>query len=172
MAEYTGKYQANGLRFGIVVARFNEMVTRNLLEGAFDALHRHGVDEENIDVAWVPGSFEIPLIAKQMALSGKYDAVICLGAVIRGATAHFDYVAGPCASGISQASLESNIPILFGVLTTDTVEQAVERSGTKCGNKGFDVALGAIEMVDLLRQLNQSTASTKKGASPYLPGKK
>lgn len=153
MNELKGKLQANGMRFGIVVARFNEMITRNLLQGALEALERHGVDPDDITVAWVPGAFEIPLVAKRMAMSGDYDAVICLGAVIRGATAHFDYVAGECASGVSRIATDSGIPVMFGVLTTDTIEQAIERSGTKSGNKGYDVAVGAIEMTDLLRKL-------------------
>lgn len=155
MKHYTGTLIGTGLRVGIVVSRFNEIITKSLLEGALDALKRHGVEESNISVAWVPGAFEIPLIAQTMAKSGNYDCLVCLGAVIRGATAHFDYVAGPAASGIAQASLQAEIPVLFGVLTTDTVEQAVERAGTKCGNKGFDVAVGAIEMANLMRTLKK-----------------
>ena len=150
---YEGQLLGEGLRFGIVVSRFNEFISRKLLEGALDALGRHGVIEGNIAVAWVPGSFEIPLVACHMAQSGRYDAVICLGAVIRGATPHFDYVAAEVAKGVAQVSLQTGVPVLFGVLTTDTIEQAIERAGTKAGNKGFDVAVAAIEMANLLRQL-------------------
>jgi len=148
-----GKLDATGSRFGIVLGRFNSFIGERLLEGTMDALLRHGADAEQIDVARVPGSFEIPLAAKRMAVSGRYDAVICLGAVIRGATPHFDYVSSEVSKGIASVSLDSNVPIAFGVLTTDTVEQAVERAGTKAGNKGFDAALSAIEMVDLLKAL-------------------
>lgn len=148
-----GKLQAGGLRFGVVVARFNEMITQALLHGALDALERHGAQSSDITIAWVPGAFEIPVVAKQMAQSGRFDAVITLGAVIRGATPHFDYVAGPCASGVAAAATETGVPVVFGVLTTETIEQAIERSGTKAGNKGYDVAVGAIEMANLMRQL-------------------
>jgi len=148
-----GKLDATGSRFGIVLGRFNSFIGERLLEGAMDALLRHGADAEQIDVARVPGSFEIPLAAKRMAVSGRYDAVICLGAVIRGATPHFDYVSSEVSKGIASVSLDSNVPVAFGVLTTDTVEQAVERAGTKAGNKGFDAALSAIEMVNLLKAL-------------------
>lgn len=148
-----GKLDATGSRFGIILGRFNSFIGERLLEGTMDALLRHGADAEQIDVARVPGSFEIPLAAKRMAVSGRYDAVICLGAVIRGATPHFDYVSSEVSKGIASVSLESNVPIAFGVLTTDTVEQAVERAGTKAGNKGFDAALSAIEMVNLLKAL-------------------
>ncbi|PLX98063.1 MAG: 6,7-dimethyl-8-ribityllumazine synthase [Desulfuromonas sp.] len=148
-----GKLDATGSRFGIVLGRFNSFIGERLLEGTMDALLRHGADAEQIDVARVPGSFEIPLAAKRMAVSGRYDAVICLGAVIRGATPHFDYVSSEVSKGIASVSLDSNVPIAFGVLTTDTVEQAVERAGTKAGNKGFDAALSAIEMVNLLKAL-------------------
>ncbi len=148
-----GNLLADGLRIGIVAARFNEFITGKLLEGALDAFRRHGGDEENLTVAWVPGSFEIPLTAKKMAMSGDYDAVVCLGAVIRGATAHFDMVAGEAAKGIAMAGLESGIPVIFGVLTTDSIEQAVERAGTKAGNKGFDAMVSAIEMSNLYRQI-------------------
>ena len=148
-----GKLDATGSRFGIVLGRFNGFIGERLLEGAMDALLRHGADAEQVDVARVPGSFEIPLVAKRMAVSGRYDAVICLGAVIRGATPHFDYVSSEVSKGVASVSLDSNVPISFGVLTTDTVEQAVERAGTKAGNKGFDAALGAIEMVNLLKAL-------------------
>lgn len=153
MKEFIGTFQGKGLRIGIVISRFNELITRSLLTGALEGLCRHGVDKEDISVAWVPGAFEIPVVAQQMAFSGKYDALICLGAVIRGATPHFDYVAGQAAAGIARVAQESAIPVIFEVLTTNTVEEAVERSGTKAGNKGFDGAMCAIEMVDLLRQL-------------------
>ncbi len=146
---------AQGLRFGIVLSRFNDFVGGRLLDGALDTLRRHGAAEADISVARVPGAFEIPLAAKRMALSGRYDAVITLGAVIRGATAHFDYVAGPLASGLASLALETGVPVLFGVLTTDTVEQAVERAGTKAGNKGADVAAAAIEMANLLKIMHE-----------------
>jgi len=153
MKTFEGKLIAEGLNFGIVVARFNEFIGAKLLGGALDAIKRHGGNEENVSIAWAPGSFEIPLIAKRMATSGKYDAVICLGAVIRGATSHFDLVAGEVAKGIALVSLETNVPVIFGVLSTDTIEQAIERAGTKAGNKGFDAAVAAIEMANLLKQL-------------------
>ena len=140
-----------GLRFGIVVSRFNSLVGDRLLEGALDTLRRHGVSDDSITVAKVPGAYEIPLVAQAMAQSGNHDAVICLGAVIRGATAHFDYVAGPLASGLATVALQTGVPVLFGVLTVDTIEQALERAGTKAGNKGADVAAGAIEMANLLK---------------------
>lgn len=145
-----GKLIANGLRFGIVVSRFNEFICSKLLGGAEDAIVRHG--GEAIEVAWVPGAYEIPLVAGRMAASGKYDAVICLGAVIRGNTPHFDFVSSEVAKGVAHVGLQYNMPVIFGVLTTDTIEQAIERSGTKAGNKGFDAAMSAIEMADLLRQ--------------------
>lgn len=148
-----GKLVAQQKRFGIVISRFNEFISSKLLGGALDALTRHGVKDEEITVAWTPGSFEIPLVAKKMALSGNYDAVIALGAVIRGSTPHFDYVANEVAKGVAHVGLEAGVPVLFGVLTTDTIEQAVERAGTKAGNKGFDAAVGAIEMVNLMEQL-------------------
>jgi len=151
--EHSGGIQGQGLRVAIVVARFNEFVTRKLLQGALAALERHGVGDEDIAVSWVPGSFEIPLVARTQALSGKFDAVVCLGAVIRGETAHFDHVAGQAASGIARASQESGVPVIFGVLTTDTVEQAINRAGGKSGDKGYDAAVAAIEMADLMRQL-------------------
>ncbi len=150
---YEGKLRADGKRFGIVLARFNSFIGERLLEGALDTLLRSGAKEADIELARVPGAYEIPLLAQKLAKSGRYDAVICLGAVIRGATPHFDYVAGEVAKGIAQASMESGVPILFGVLTTDTIEQAIERAGSKSGNKGSDVAAAAIEMVDLLQQL-------------------
>jgi len=148
-----GNLTAKGYAFGIVASRFNDFITARLLAGALDALRRHGADEDKITVARVPGSFEIPLVAKRMAASRQYDAVICLGTVIRGATPHFDYIAGEVAKGVAMAGLETGVPIAFGVLTTDSIEQAVERAGTKAGNKGFDAACAAIEMANLLREL-------------------
>lgn len=142
------------IKIGIVAARFNEFITAKLLSGAVDGLLRHDVREEDIQVAWVPGAFEIPLIASKMAKSGRYDAVICLGAVIRGATSHYDYVCNEVSKGIAAVSLETGVPVLFGVLTTETIEQAIERAGTKAGNKGYDCALGALEMVNLIRALD------------------
>lgn len=153
MKIYEGKLVSQNVKVGIVVARFNEFITSKLLAGAIDGLTRENVKEEDIEVAWVPGAFEIPLIAKKMANSKKYDAVICLGAVIRGATSHYDYVCSEVSKGVAQASLAADIPVMFGVLTTDTIEQAVERAGTKAGNKGFDCAQGAIEMVNLIREM-------------------
>ena len=152
---YEGHLVADGLRFGIVVARFNEFITNRLLGGAMDALLRHGADEERIDVAWVPGAFEIPLAAAKMASSGRYDAVICLGAIIRGATPHFDYVAAEASKGLAMVGLDTGVPVIFGVITADTIEQAIERAGTKAGNKGWDAALSAIEMSDLMRKLSE-----------------
>lgn len=149
-----GKLVAKDCRIGIVAARFNEFIVSKLIGGAVDGLVRHDVKEDNITLAWVPGAFEIPVAAKKMAKSGKYDAVICLGAVIRGATSHYDYVCAEVSKGIAAVSLETGIPVMFGVLTTDTIEQAIERAGTKAGNKGYDCALGALEMMDLLEQLN------------------
>jgi len=148
-----GNLTAKGFAFGIVASRFNDFITARLLDGALDALRRHGADEDKITVARVPGSFEIPLVAKRMAASRQYDAVVCLGTVIRGATPHFDYIAGEVAKGVAMAGLETGVPIAFGVLTTDSIEQAVERAGTKAGNKGFDAACAAIEMANLLREL-------------------
>ena len=148
-----GKLIGSGIKVGIVVARFNEFICSRLLGGAYDALKRHGVADDDITTAWVPGSFEIPLIAQKMAESGKYDAVICLGAVIRGATSHYDLVCNEAAKGIAQASLKTGVPVLFGVITTENIEQAIERAGTKAGNKGYDCALSAIEMVNLMKQL-------------------
>lgn len=144
---------AEGLKFGIVVGRFNEFIVSKLLGGAIDGLKRHGVKEEDIEIAWVPGAFEIPLVAKKMVEKNKYDGVICLGAVIRGATPHFDYVCAETSKGIANVSLNSGIPVIFGVLTTDSIEQAVERAGTKAGNKGYDSAVSAIEMANLLREI-------------------
>jgi 6,7-dimethyl-8-ribityllumazine synthase len=152
MKMYEGKLVAEGLKFGIIVGRFNEFIVGKLLSGALDGLKRHGVEESDIEVAWVPGAFEIPLTAKKMAKSKKYDAVICLGAVIRGATPHFDYVSSEVSKGIANVSLETEVPVIFGVLTTDTIEQAIERAGTKAGNKGYDAAVTAIEMANLFKQ--------------------
>ena len=153
MRTLEGKVVAREIKVGIVAARFNEFIVSKLVAGARDGLLRHYVKDEDIDLAWVPGAFEIPLIASKMAKSGKYDAVICLGAVIRGATSHYDYVCSEVSKGIASVSLTSDIPVMFGVLTTDNIEQAIERAGTKAGNKGYDCALGAIEMVNLVRQL-------------------
>ena len=152
---FEGNLVGTGLKIGIVVGRFNEFITSKLLGGAQDALKRHGVNEADVDVAWVPGAFEIPLIAKKMADSKKYDAVITLGTVIRGATPHFDYVCNEAAKGVSAAALNSGIPVIFGVLTTDSIEQAIERAGTKAGNKGWDAATAAIEMANLSRAMEQ-----------------
>ncbi len=153
---YEGQLRGDGLRVAIVAARFNDFITERLLAGARDALARHGVDESSITVAWAPGAFELPLVAQRLAVSGEYDAVICLGAVIRGATGHYEHVAGQCAAGIQRVQLDTGVPVVFGVLTTENVEQAVERAGTKAGNKGFESAMTAIEMADLLRQLPKS----------------
>ena len=151
MNVFEGNIVAKNVKIGIVAARFNEFITSKLLGGAIDGLKRHEVEEDQIDVAWVPGAFEIPLIAQKMAQIGKYDAVICLGAVIRGATKHYDYVCAEVSKGIAQVSLQTGVPVMFGVLTTDNIEQAIERAGSKAGNKGFDCATGAIEMINLLR---------------------
>ncbi|CAJ1001428.1 MULTISPECIES: 6,7-dimethyl-8-ribityllumazine synthase [Bacillales] len=152
MKVFEGNLVGTGLRVGIVAARFNELIVSKLLGGALDALKRHGVEDANVDVAWVPGAFEIPLIAKKMAESGRYDAVVTLGAVIRGATPHFDYVCSECAKGVASISLATGVPVIFGVLTTDSIEQAIERAGTKAGNKGWEAAAAAIEMANLNRQ--------------------
>ena len=149
-----GKLIPKDVRVGIVCSRFNEFITSKLLSGAEDGLVRHDVDPDRIDVAWVPGAFEIPLVAKRMADSGKYDAVICLGAVIRGNTSHYDLVCAEVSKGIAQVGLKSGVPTMFGVVTTDTIEQAIERAGTKAGNKGYDCALGAIEMINLMREID------------------
>lgn len=154
MKTYEGKLISKDIKIGIVAARFNEFITSKLLGGALDALTRHEVKEDHIEVAWVPGAFEIPLIAAKMAKSHQYDAVICLGAVIRGSTTHYDYVCSEVSKGIAQISLNSEIPVMFGVLTTESIEQAIERAGTKAGNKGFDCAMGAIEMVNLIREMD------------------
>jgi 6,7-dimethyl-8-ribityllumazine synthase len=150
---YEGKVTGAGLRIGIVISRFNGTISERLLAGALDGLRRHDVSDDAVDVAWVPGAFELPVVAKRMACSKEYDAVVCLGAVIRGATPHFDYVAGHTAGGIAAVSLESGLPVIFGVLTTETIEQAIERSGTKAGNKGYDAVVAAIEMANLLQML-------------------
>ena len=155
MKVYEGKLIAQGLRVAIVCARFNEFIVSKLLSGCEDVLLRHGVQGEDIAVAWVPGAFEIPLVAAKMAKSGKFDAVIALGSVIRGSTSHYDYVCSEVSKGIAQAALESGVPVLFGVLTTDTIEQAIERAGSKAGNKGAECAQGAIEMVNLLRAMER-----------------
>ena len=153
MRTLEGKVVAREIKVGIVAARFNEFIVSKLVSGAEDALLRHSVNPDDISVAWVPGAFEIPVVAKKMAMSGKYDAVICLGAVIRGATSHYDYVCNEVSKGIASVSLESGIPVMFGVVTTENIEQAIERAGTKAGNKGYDCAMGALEMIDLMKQL-------------------
>ena len=155
MNVFEGSFIPKDIRIGIVVARFNEFITNKLLGGAVDTLKRHGVADEDIDVAWVPGSFEIPLIAKKMADSGKYDAVICLGAIIRGSTTHYDLVCNEAAKGVTQVSLSSNIPVMFGIITTENLEQAIDRAGAKAGNKGSECAEGAIEMINLIRQIGE-----------------
>lgn len=151
MKIFEGNLVAQGLRVGIVVGRFNEFIVSKLLGGAIDGLKRHGVEEDNIEVAWVPGAFELPLVAKKMAQNENYDAIICLGAVIKGSTLHFDYVCAEASKGIASVSLSTEKPVIFGVLTTDTIEQAIERAGTKAGNKGYDAAVTAIEMANLLK---------------------
>ncbi len=161
-----GNLTATGRSFGVVAARFNEFVVKPMLDGALNAIERHGGDLEAVDVAWVPGSYEIPLAAKKMALSGRYDAMICLGAVIRGSTAHFDYVAGGATNGIAKVSLETNLPVIFGVITTETIEQAIERAGTKMGNKGFEAAVTAIEMADLMARLDGTSPNNGDGSRP------
>lgn len=153
MRTIEGKMVVDGVKIGIVAARFNEFIVSKLIGGAMDGLLRHNVLEEDITLAWVPGAFEIPLVAKKMAESGKFDAVICLGTVIRGATSHYDYVCSEVSKGIASVSLETNIPVMFGVVTTENIEQAIERAGTKAGNKGYDCALSAIEMINLLKQM-------------------
>lgn len=154
MKTFEGKLIAKEQKIGIVVSRFNEFITGKLLGGALDAFNRHGGDENNIGLAWVPGAFELPIVAKKMAETGKYDAVICLGAVIRGATPHFDMIANETTKGIAAVGLQTKVPIIFGVLTTDSIEQAIERAGSKAGNKGFEAVVTAIEMIDLLKQIN------------------
>jgi len=152
-ATYEGRLQGEGLSFGIVIGRFNEFISGKLLSGALDCLTRHGVAPSSIEVAWVPGAFEIPLVASKLAAGGRYDAVLCLGAVIRGSTPHFDFVAAECAKGLATASLNTGVPVIFGVVTTDTIEQAIERAGTRVPNRGFEAAVTAIEMVNALRGL-------------------
>ena len=151
--KFEGKLLGEGLRFGVVVSRFNEFITQKLLQGAQDALLRHGVGEADIEVTWVPGSFEIPLIALKLAESKRYDAVICLGAVVRGGTPHFDYVAAEVSKGVAKVGLETGLPVIFGIITADTLEQAIERAGTKMGNRGFEAAEHALEMANLIRAL-------------------
>ena len=153
MKIYEGKLVSKEAKIAIVCGRFNELVTSKLLGGALDGLKRHNVTDENIEIAWCPGAFEVPLTAKKLAMSGRYDAVICLGAVIRGATSHYDYVCAEVSKGIAHIGLETGIPVMFGILTTDSIEQALERAGTKAGNKGFDCAEGAIEMINLLKEI-------------------
>jgi 6,7-dimethyl-8-ribityllumazine synthase len=153
MKTYEGKLDARGMKFGIVIARFNEFISGKLLSGCLDGLTRHGAEEENIHVVWSPGAFEMPLLAKKLAASKQFDAVICLGAVIRGGTPHFEYVASEVSKGIANVGLETGVPVIFGVLTTDNIEQAIERAGTKGGNKGFDASLAAIEMANLLKEI-------------------
>ena len=153
MKTYEGKLIATGLKIGIIVGRFNEFIGSKLLGGSIDALKRHGMEEDDIEITWAPGAFEIPLIAKKMAKSKEYDAVICLGAVIKGATTHYDYVCSEVSKGVANVSLETEVPVIFGVLTTDTIEQAIERAGTKAGNKGYDAAVSAIEMANLLKEI-------------------
>ena len=150
---FEGVLLGKGLKFGLVASRFNEFITRKLVEGAQDALLRHGVNQEDIEIAWVPGSFEIPLIAKRLAQTKRYDAVICLGAVVRGGTPHFDYIAAEVSKGIAKVSLDTGLPVIYGVITADTLEQAIERAGTKMGNKGFDAAVTAIETANLLKDI-------------------
>lgn len=150
---YEGQLLGEGLKFGLVVSRFNEFISKKLLEGAMDALLRHGVLPEDIDTAWVPGSFEIPMVAKKLAQGGHYNAIVCLGAIIRGGTPHFDYIAAEVTKGIAMVSLDTGVPVSFGVITTDNLEQAIERAGTKQGNKGFEAAVSAIEMADLVRNM-------------------
>ena len=151
--QYEGMLLGKGLKFGVVISRFNEFFSQKMLEGARDALLRHGVDEDDIEQAWTPGSFEIPLIAQKMAGTKKYDAVICLGAVIRGSTPHFDYIAAEAAKGIAKVSLDTGVPVIYGVITADTLEQAIERSGSKVGNKGYNAAVSAIEMANLVKSI-------------------
>jgi 6,7-dimethyl-8-ribityllumazine synthase len=158
---FEGNLVATGLRFGLVVSRWNGFITERLLEGALDTLKRHGADVEAVDVARVPGTFEVPLVARRLAGSGRYDAVICLGCLIRGSTPHFDYIAGECSKGIAQAMLDTGVPVTFGVLTCDSIEQAIERAGTKAGNKGGEAAGAAVEMASLLRELPSGPESPK-----------
>ena len=168
MKRFEGKLVSENIRVGVVCARFNDFIVSRLLAGCEDTLLRHGVLEEDIAVAWVPGAFEIPLIASKMAKSGKYDAVIALGAVIRGSTSHYDYVCSEVSKGIAQTSLAAKIPVMFGVLTTENIEQAIERAGTKAGNKGYDCAAGAIEMVNLIHELDKRTADNSLSVTPFV----
>lgn len=161
MKEYKGQLNGRGLRIGIAISRFNELITASLLHGALDGLQRLDVDREDISVVWVPGAFEIPLVAQQMAASGQFNAIICLGAVIKGATPHFDYVCAHASSGIANTSLKYGLPVIFSILTTNTIEEALERAGTKAGNKGFDGAMAAVEMANLITQLSPSQAPAK-----------
>jgi 6,7-dimethyl-8-ribityllumazine synthase len=156
---YEGKLVASGLRFGIVVSRFNDLITRRLLSGALDTLERHEADEKNVDIAMVPGGFELPLVAQKMAESGRYHAVICLAAIIRGATPHFEYVASEAAKGIAKVGLDTGVPVIYGIVTADSIEQAIERAGTKAGNRGADAARSAIEMANLLKALPKKKAA-------------
>jgi 6,7-dimethyl-8-ribityllumazine synthase len=164
-----GNLSAEGRSFGIVASRFNDFVVKALLEGAIEAIRRHGGVAEAVDVVWVPGSYEIPVVARELALSGRYDALICLGAVIRGATAHFDYVAGGAAGGISNVALETGVPVIFGVITTESIEQAIERAGTKMGNKGFEAAVSAMEMADLMAKLRARASQDDTSTTLYNP---
>ena len=164
-----GNLSAEGRSFGIVASRFNDFVVKALLEGAVEAIRRHGGVAEAVDVVWVPGSFEIPVVARELALSGGYDALICLGAVIRGATAHFDYVAGGAAGGISNVGLETGVPVIFGVITTESIEQAIERAGTKMGNKGFEAAVSAMEMADLMAKLRARASQDDTSTTIHNP---
>jgi len=164
-----GNLSAEGKSFGIVASRFNDFVVKALLEGAIEAIRRHGGVAEAVDVVWVPGSLEIPVVARELALSGRYDALICLGAVIRGATAHFDYVAGGAAGGISNVGLETGVPVIFGVITTESIEQAIERAGTKMGNKGFEAAVSAMEMADLMAKLRARASQDDTSTTLYNP---
>jgi len=159
MKTYEGKLVAQDIKVGIVAARFNEFITSKLLSGTLDGLNRHGIQSDKVEIAWVPGAFEIPLIADKMAKTNKYDAVICLGAVIRGTTSHYDYVCNEVTKGIASVSLNTGMPIIFGVLTTENIEQAIERAGTKMGNKGFECAVSAIEMINLINDIEQTTYS-------------
>lgn len=153
MGTFEGNLIGSGLKVGIVISRFNELLSSRLLSGAQDALNRHGIEAEDVDVAWVPGAFEIPLVAKRLADTGRYDVVLALGVIIRGGTPHFDYIAAEVSKGVAKASLDTGVPVMFGVITADTIEQAVERAGTKAGNKGWDAALAGIEMANLLRSV-------------------
>ena len=164
-----GNLSAEGRSFGIVASRFNDFVVKALLEGAIEAIRRHGGEAGAVDVIWVPGSYEIPVVARELALSGRYDALICLGAVIRGATAHFDYVAGGAAGGISNVALETGVPVIFGVITTESIEQAIERAGTKMGNKGFEAAVSAMEMADLMVKLRERASQDDTPATLQNP---